>query len=101
MGVVGLGYMRGYCVSNAGASFVDDSDVKLSLCLLGERSVATAESSTMTEGSRPRVYDAVNSHGNPDFKQSAQGHLPVHLTFFLVPVLANHYGHAAQQVHAE
>ena len=42
-----------------------------------------AASSTWTEGSLPRVYDAVNSHGNPDLKHSAQGHLPLHLVFFL------------------
>lgn len=101
MGVDGLGYMRGYCVDNAGASLADGSDIKLSFRLWGKGSVATAESSTMTEGSRPRVYDAVNSHGNPDLRQSAQGHLPVHLTFFLFLVLANPYIHAAQHVHAE
>jgi len=37
-----------------------------------------------TEGSLPRVYDAVNSHGNPDLWQRVHGHRPVHLVFFLL-----------------
>jgi hypothetical protein len=37
----------------------------------------------MTEGSRPLVYEAVNSHGKPDLRHNAQGHRPEHLVFFL------------------
>jgi hypothetical protein len=47
---------------------------------------AMADSSTMTEGSRPLVYDAVNSHGSPDLRQRVHGHRPEHLVFFLCNV---------------
>jgi len=77
--------MRGNCVVDiAVSSFADVPEAKLSFRLEASASEAIAGSSTMTEGSLPRVYDAVNSHGNPDRRQSAQGHLPVHLTFFLL-----------------
>jgi hypothetical protein len=49
-----------------------------------------ADSSTMTEGSRPRVYDAVNSHGRPDLRQRLHGHRPVHLVFFLGCISNSH-----------
>jgi hypothetical protein len=42
-----------------------------------------AASSTMTEGSLPLVYEAVNSQGWFDTKHSAHGQRPVHLVFFL------------------
>lgn len=44
--------------------------------------VVTA-SSTGTEGSRPLVYEAVNSHDSPDFRHNIHGQRPVHLVFFL------------------
>jgi hypothetical protein len=37
----------------------------------------------MTDGSRPLVYDAVNSQGSPDLRHSVHGHRPEHLVFFL------------------
>jgi hypothetical protein len=40
----------------------------------------------MTEGNLPRVYDAVNSQGRPDRRQSVHGHRPVHRVFFLLHV---------------
>lgn len=42
-----------------------------------------AASSTMTDGSLPLVYEAVNSHGWFDAKHSAHGQRPVHRVFFL------------------
>jgi hypothetical protein len=45
--------------------------------------VDMADSSTMTDGSRPLVYDAVNSQGSPDLRHSVHGHRPEHLVFFL------------------
>lgn len=45
--------------------------------------VDMAFSSTITEGRRPLVYEAVNSHGKPDLRHRVQGHLPVHRVFFL------------------
>ena len=44
---------------------------------------AMAFSSTMTDGSLPLVYAAVNSHGSPDFRHSVHGQRPVHRVFFL------------------
>jgi hypothetical protein len=52
--------------------------------------VDMAASSTITEGSRPLVYDAVNSHGSPELKQRAHGQRPVHLVFFLFAISLSH-----------
>jgi hypothetical protein len=43
----------------------------------------SAASSTMTEGSLPLVYEAVNSQGWFDTRHSAHGQRPEHLVFFL------------------
>lgn len=44
-----------------------------------------ADTSTMTDGSLPLVYEAVNSHGWFDTRHRAHGQRPVHLVFFLHP----------------
>jgi hypothetical protein len=83
--VLGDGYMRGNWNVGGFESFEAVSGVDI---FSGKDSLAfgfadMADSSTMTEGSRPLVYDAVNSHARPDLKQSVQGHRPEHLVFFL------------------
>lgn len=84
IGEEGLGYIRGYCIAEAtGSPAGDASDVEIFLTTWVCGSKAIAASSTITDGSLPRVYDAVNSQGRPDFRHNAHGHLPVHLTFFL------------------
>ena len=88
MGEEGLGYIRGYCIAEAvGSPAGDGSDVEIFLTTWVCGSKDIAASSTITDGSLPRVYDAVNSQGRPDFRHNAHGHLPVHLTFFLYGML--------------
>lgn len=85
MGEEGLGYIRGYCIAEAvGSPAGDGSDVEIFLTTWVCGSKDIAASSTITDGSLPRVYDAVNSQGRPDFRHNAHGHLPVHLTFFFL-----------------